>query len=114
LNQAPRAWYDKIDNFFLHLGFKCCESDHSLFVLHTHGNTLIIVVYVDGLVINGNNIDLILRLNTKIVDSFDMTDLGILHYFLGLQVLTLSHGLFRVSWHCQCRYRGSMDSLALK
>jgi hypothetical protein len=94
LKQAPRAWYAKIDSFFLHLGFKHCESDHSLYVLHTHGNTLIIVVYVDDLVITGNNIDLILRLKKQLVDSFDMTDLGILHYFLGLQVLPLSDGLF--------------------
>jgi hypothetical protein len=92
LKQAPRAWYDKIDSLFLQLGLKHFEYDHSLYVLHTHGNTLIIVVYVDSLVIIGNNITLILRLKKQLVDSFDMTNLGILHYFLGLQVLPLSHG----------------------
>jgi len=94
LKQAPRAWYAKINNFFLHLGFTCCEFDHSLHVLHTHGNTFIFVVYVDELAINGNNIDLILRLKKQLVDSFDMKDLGILHYFFYLQVLQLSDGLF--------------------
>jgi hypothetical protein len=55
---------------------------------------LIIVVYVDDLVITGNNTNLILRLKKQLVDSFDMTDLGILHYFVGLQVLPLSDGFF--------------------
>jgi hypothetical protein len=44
LNQDPKDWYAKINSFFLHLGFKHCESNHSLYVLHTHGNILIIVV----------------------------------------------------------------------
>jgi hypothetical protein len=94
LKQAPKAWYAKIDHFFLNLGFKCCESYHNLYVLHAHGDTLIVVVYVDDLVITGNNIDLILRLKKQLVDTFDMKDLGLLHYFLGLQVLPLSDGLF--------------------
>ena len=94
LKQAPQDWYAKIDNFFLRLGFKHCEFDHSLYLLHTHGNTLIIVVYVDNHVITGNKNDLILRLKKQLVDSFDMTKLGIQHYFLGLQLLPLSDGLF--------------------
>jgi hypothetical protein len=55
---------------------------------------LIVVVYVDDLVITGNNTDLILRLKKQLVDSFDMIDLGTLHYFLGLQVLPLCDGFF--------------------
>jgi hypothetical protein len=94
LKQAPQAWYAKIDNLFLRLDFKHCESDHSLYVLHTNGDTLIVVVYVDDLLIIGNNIDLILRLKKQLADSFDMTNLGTLHYFLGLQVLPLCDGFF--------------------
>jgi hypothetical protein len=43
LNQDPRAWYDNIDSFFIQLGFKHCESNHSLYVLHSNGDTLIVV-----------------------------------------------------------------------
>ena len=75
-------------------GFKCCESNHSLYVLHVHGDNLIVVIYVDDLVITGNNLDLILRLKTQLAATFEMTDLGILHYFLGLQVLPLPNGVF--------------------
>jgi hypothetical protein len=94
LKQAPRAWYAKINHLFLTLGFKHCEYDHNLYVLHDNGDTLIVVVYVDDLVMTGNNIDLIFRLKKQLVDTFDMTDLGLLHYFLGLQVLPLTDGLF--------------------
>jgi hypothetical protein len=65
-----------------------------MYALHTNGVTLIIVVYVDDLLITGNNIDLIIRLKKQLVDSFDMTYLGTLHYFLGLQVLPLCDGFF--------------------
>jgi hypothetical protein len=57
-------------------------------------NTLIVVVYVGDLVITGNNTNLFLRLKKQHVDSFDMIDLGILHYFLGLQVLPLYNVFF--------------------
>jgi hypothetical protein len=92
LKQAPPAWYVEIDSFFLRLGFKHCGYDHILYVLYTNGDTLIVVVYVDDLVIIGNNNDLILRLNKYLDDSFDMTNLGTLHYFFGPQVLPLCDG----------------------
>jgi hypothetical protein len=94
LKQSLRAWYAKINNFFLQLGFKCCESDHKLYVLHTDGDILIVIVYVDDLFITSNNNDLILRLKKQLADSFDMKDLGTLHYFLGLQVLPLCDSFF--------------------
>jgi hypothetical protein len=94
LKQSLRAWYDNIDIFFLRLGFKHCEHDHNLYVLHTNGNILIVVLYVDDLVIIGNKIDLILRLKKQLTESFDMTNIGTLYYFLGLQVLPLRDGFF--------------------
>jgi hypothetical protein len=89
LKQAPRAWYAKIEVSFLSLDSNECESDHSLYVLHSNGDTLIVVVYVDDLIITDNTNSLIFRLKKQLVDSFDMTNLGTLHYFLGLQVLPL-------------------------
>lgn len=55
---------------------------------------LIVVFYVDDLVLTRNKPNLILRLKSQLADTFDMTDLGILHFFLGLQVLPLTDGLF--------------------
>jgi hypothetical protein len=65
-----------------------------LSILHTNRDTLIVVVYIDELIITVNNNDIIIRLKKKLVDSFDMTDLGTLHYFMGFQVLPLCDGFF--------------------
>ena len=89
LKQVPWAWYEKIGHFFVNLGFKRCEYDHSIYVLDVKDATLIVVVYVDDLVLIGNKPDLILTLKSQLADTFEMTDLGILHFFLGLQVLPL-------------------------
>ena len=62
LKKSHRDWYAKINSFFMSLGFKHCESNHSIYLLHVNGNTLIIIVYVDDLVITRNTIDLILGL----------------------------------------------------
>jgi hypothetical protein len=94
LKKAPRAWYENIDHFFVNLGFKHCESNHSIYVFHVEGNTLIFVVYIDGLILTRNSFDIIFRLKCLLSDTFDMEDLGIFHLFLGLQVLPLLDGLF--------------------
>ena len=91
--EGPQAWYEKIDRFFVNLGFKCCESDHSIYVLHVKGDTLIVVVYLDDLVLNGNKPNLIFILKRQLVDTFEMIDLGILHFFLDLQLLPLPNGI---------------------
>ena len=58
LKQAPCAWYEKIDYFFINIGFKHCESNQNIYVLHFHGDTLIVEFYVDDLVITGDNVNL--------------------------------------------------------
>jgi hypothetical protein len=55
---------------------------------------LIVVVYIDDLVITGKKIDLFLRLKRQLDDTFDITYIGLWHYFLGLQVLLMFDGLF--------------------
>ena len=62
--------------------------------MHVEGNTLIVVVYVDDLVLIGKRLNLIFRLKSWLMDTFEMIDIGILHFFLGLQVLPLLDGLF--------------------
>ena len=69
-------------------------SDHNIYVLHVHGDTLILALYVDDLVIIGNNANLILGLKKQLVDTFEMTDLCLLHFFLGIQFLQKDDGIF--------------------
>lgn len=84
LKQAPWAWYEKIDQLFLDMGFKQCESDNSIHVLHVKGDTFV-VVYVDELVLTRNNSNLIFRLKSQLVNIFEMIDLGIFHFFIGFK-----------------------------
>ena len=58
-------------------------------MLHVYGDTFIVGVYVYG-----NNIELILVFKRRLATTFEMIDLGILHYFLSLQVFHLSDGIF--------------------
>jgi len=97
LKQDPQSWYDKIDILFLRLDLKHSEIDNNVYVLHRNEDTLIFIVYVDDILITGNYNDLILRLKKHLDDSFDMKDLGTLHYFLGLQVLPLCDVFFYFS-----------------
>ena len=73
---------------------KCFEFDHNIYVLHVHGDALIVTMYIDDLVITSNNLDLILRLKRRLDNSFERIDLFIFHFFLGFQVLRLLGGLF--------------------
>ena len=65
LKQSPSYWYEKINHFFTNLGFKCYEYDHNIYVLHVDGDTLIVALYVDDLLISGNNVDLIMNLRNN-------------------------------------------------
>ena len=64
LKNATQTWYEKINRFFVNLGFKHCESNHSIYVFHIQGDTFIVVVYVDEFVLTGNKLGLIFRLKS--------------------------------------------------
>ena len=87
-------WYSKFDCFFVNIGFKHHEYDHSIYVLHVNGDTLIVALYVDDLVTIGNNVNLIFSLKKQLADTFEMTYLGIFHFFLGIQILKMDDGIF--------------------
>ena len=94
LKEEPHAWYENIGHFFINIGFKYCEFDDNIYVLHAHGDTLIVELYVDDLVITRNNVNINMGLNKQLADTFEMTDLGILHLFLGLQILEMDDGIY--------------------
>jgi hypothetical protein len=54
LKQAPRAWYTRIDNYFTGLGFTKSEADANLYQIVVEGKILIIVLYVDDLILTGD------------------------------------------------------------
>ncbi|KAL9224910.1 hypothetical protein vseg_000891 [Gypsophila vaccaria] len=100
LKQAPRCWYAKLHAALCSYGFIMSASDNSLFTFRKNGVALHILVYVDDLVIAGNDSSAISNFKSYLSTCFFMKDLGKLKYFLGLEVAHSSRGLFV----CQGKY----------
>lgn len=93
LKQAPRAWYQELWSFLLTQGFVNSTADTSLFTFHRGSDTIYLLIYVDDMVITGNNNKLIDRFIATISSRFSLKDLGELSYFLGIEVTRTSKGL---------------------
>jgi hypothetical protein len=85
LKQAPCAWYTRIDSYFTGLGFTKSEADENLYQIVVEGKILIIVLYVDDLILTGDE-QLIHLCKEDLAKEFEMKNLGLLHYFLGLEI----------------------------
>ena len=94
LKQAPRAWFNKFTNFLLEFGFKCSPADPSLFTYHCKGQSMVLLLYVDDVLLTGTSSELITRLVDDLSNTFAMKDLGEIHYFLGIQAQYHDQGLF--------------------
>jgi hypothetical protein len=86
LRQAPRAWNSKLDATLVELGFVKCPSEAGLYRKEVQDSVLIIGVYVDDLVITGGNSQAINDFKRQMKSKFSMTDLGLLSYYLGIEV----------------------------
>ena len=85
LKQAPRAWYERIDSFLTSLGFTKSKVDPNLYFKVIEDELVILLLYVDDLFLRGNEKQII-ECKKKLAKEFEMKDLGIMHYFLGLEV----------------------------
>ncbi|XP_050154870.1 uncharacterized mitochondrial protein AtMg00810-like [Malus sylvestris] len=94
LKQAPRAWNEKFITFLPSLGFISTYADSSLFVQHTGSSIVVLLLYVDDIILTGNSSLAIIAVIDALTKEFDLKDLGQLHYFLGIQVIQQSNGLF--------------------
>ena len=86
LKRAPRAWFDRLSEFLLALGFYCSIIDPSLFICHSQGGILILLLYVDDMVVIGDDPSQITWLISQLACEFSIKDLGFLHHFLGIEV----------------------------
>jgi hypothetical protein len=100
LKQAPRCWFAKLSSALINFGFQQSGSDYSLFTLCSNEVKIVVLVYVDDLIICGNNSAAIQRFKEYLGKCFHMKDLGILKYFLGAEVARNSSGIFL----CQRKY----------
>lgn len=86
LRQAPRAWYAKLSKCLENLGFTKCPYEHAVYTKREGNETLIVGVYVDDLLITGASVSNINRFKKQMGEEFDMSDLGRLSYYLGIEV----------------------------
>nr|GEU33566.1 retrovirus-related Pol polyprotein from transposon TNT 1-94 [Tanacetum cinerariifolium] len=93
LKQAPCAWYSKIDEFFHKSGFIRSQHEPMLYVKRQGIDLLIFSLYVDDMIYASSSSKLILEFQAS-MKMFDMTDLGELRYFLGLEIIQTSSGVF--------------------
>ncbi|MDV3187721.1 MAG: reverse transcriptase domain-containing protein [Sweet potato little leaf phytoplasma] len=93
LKQAPRVWTNTLKTALLAWGFVNSRSDSSLYIYRVASDVILLLVYVDDVVVTGNNDSLISRLINVLDNQFAFKDLGSLSYFLGIQVHSLSTGL---------------------
>ncbi|KAK0579819.1 hypothetical protein LWI29_031937 [Acer saccharum] len=94
LKQAPRAWYNELRQFLLHNGFVNSHSDTSLFIFNANGCVIFLLVYVDDIIVTGNDGALIDTFVATLARRFSIKDLGTLSYFLGVEVIPCSAGMF--------------------
>lgn len=82
LKQAPRCWFAKLATALKTYGFKQSYSDYSLFTLTNEKIQLNVLIYVDDLIVAGNDIVAMKSFKTFLGECFKMKDLGVLKYFL--------------------------------
>nr|GFA35134.1 uncharacterized mitochondrial protein AtMg00810-like [Tanacetum cinerariifolium]GFA35359.1 uncharacterized mitochondrial protein AtMg00810-like [Tanacetum cinerariifolium] len=94
LYQAPRAWYETLANYQLENGFQRGKIDQTLFIKKQKGDILLVQVYVDDIIFGSTNKELCKAFEKLMKDKFQMSSMGELTLFLGLQVKKNDDGIF--------------------
>jgi hypothetical protein len=91
--QAPRAWYSKMDSYLLSQNFVHCKSYLNVYMLRMVDSLLVLVLFVDDLLITGFSTSTIFVVKRILHDRFLMMDMGLLHFFLGLEIIQDASGM---------------------
>ncbi|GAB2279335.1 hypothetical protein Dimus_039345 [Dionaea muscipula] len=95
LKQAPRAWYETLSQFLFNNGFVKGTINKTLFMIKDESNTLLVKIYVDDIIFRSENELLCKKFSDLMKSKFQISMMGELNYFLGLQVRQLENGIFR-------------------
>ena len=93
LKQAPRYWYGRVDSFLTSLVFTKSKVDPNLYLKVMYDEPNILLLYVDELFLTGNEKQ-ITHCKKRLAEEFEMKDLGLMHYFLKIEVWQSPEGIF--------------------
>jgi hypothetical protein len=94
LKQAPRAWYSRLDKYLQQAGFRKGSTYNNLYIKLSQGNILLIEVYVDDIIFGSDDDRLSHKFAKDMQNEFEMSLLGELSFFLGLQIRQSNQGIF--------------------
>jgi hypothetical protein len=93
LRQAPRAWNIKLDSTLKQLGFIQSPLEHGMYARGVGNDMMLVGVYVDDLIIVGSSVEIINDLKEQMKGKFRMSDLGVLSFYLGIEVQQRAKGI---------------------
>ncbi|KZV55553.1 hypothetical protein F511_23512 [Dorcoceras hygrometricum] len=94
LKQAPRAWNNRLDNYLQGNGFVRCAHEYALYVKKEDGYFLFVCIYVDDLIFTGNSSRMFDDFKKAMAREFEMSDMGLMSYYLGIQVRQTEENIF--------------------
>jgi len=94
LKQAPRAWYERFVSVITEAGFSPSPHDPALFIHTSSRGRTLLLLYVDDMLITGDDAEHISLVKRHLSQQFQMTDLGPLSYFLGIEVSRSDKGYY--------------------
>lgn len=95
LKQSPRVWFWRFSHAMRRMEFKHSQGDHTLFIKRSgSGKITALIVYVDYIIVTGDDFCEIGRLGKRLAAEFEIKELGKLKYFLGIEVAYSKEGLF--------------------
>ncbi|GJV28969.1 retrovirus-related pol polyprotein from transposon TNT 1-94 [Tanacetum coccineum] len=94
LKQAPRAWYDELSNFLMSKGFSKGTIDPTLFKIKYGEDILLVQIYVDDIIFGSTNPKYSKRFEKLMHSRFEMSLMGEMKFFLGLQIHQSPKGIF--------------------
>ena len=85
LKKSPRMWYQKFETYILGLGF-VRRVDHYVYSKQVGNHFIYVVLYVDDMLLVGNNIDVIKEVKSQLSSKFDMKDLNVSNFIPGIEI----------------------------
>jgi hypothetical protein len=93
LKQAPKQWHEKFDTTLTSAGFAVNETDRCVYYRYGWGQSVILCLYVDDILIFKTNIDIINEVRSFLSKSFDMKDLGEANVILNIKLIKEDSGI---------------------